>query len=329
MQVLPEGGAQSPRNSRKLRRFELDAAATLVLVHVAVSLPCRLKDISLGGCRLHFDRPFHAGALARVEVLFRVDGMTHRLAGVTQWTDGCNLAGIRFVDLTERRFNELAQMLFESEAEKRRRGDPMTLAKPEPVSLVYDEESAAEADRGAAMEIQSTAASANEHAAFPSAAPRKDHVGSLRSGYKDEEMPVGQFIERRIHPRLAIDTSVVLHLVDLAVRLEGRIADISLGGCLIQTRREFSLGIYRRVETEFRLHGLPFRLAGVTQALYSKHSIGIRFLDMSGRKRAQLTELIGEVMEHGSESTTTGEGTRDSRLENEKPSPAVRWPPRT
>ena len=51
------------------------------------------------------------------------------------------------------------------------------------------------------------------------------------------------------------------------------------------------------MEVEFRIEGLPFRLAGVTQAIYDPFNVGIRFLDMSDRKREQLLQLIEEIEE--------------------------------
>ncbi len=77
--------------------------------------------------------------------------------------------------------------------------------------------------------------------------------------------------------------------------LQGRIADLSLSGCCIRTIERFPVGIYTRVETEFRLEGLPFRLGGVIQAIYDRNKVGIRFLDLSERKRQQVTDLIGEI----------------------------------
>lgn len=103
---------------------------------------------------------------------------------------------------------------------------------------------------------------------------------------------------RRGHARLAVDTSAVIRLIDLGADVEGRIVDLSLGGCRIRTHRRFPLGIFRRVETEFQLEGLPFRLGGVTQAIYDPCNVGIRFIDMSERKREQLVQLIDEVAKH-------------------------------
>jgi hypothetical protein len=55
------------------------------------------------------------------------------------------------------------------------------------------------------------------------------------------------------------------------------------------------VGIYTRVETEFRYQGLPFRLGGVIQAIHDRNTVGIRFLDLSQRKREQVLDLIGEI----------------------------------
>ena len=105
---------------------------------------------------------------------------------------------------------------------------------------------------------------------------------------------------RRAEPRLGVDSGVVLHLIDLAANIHGRIVDISLGGCHIRTDRSFPVGIFRRVEIEFRLEGIPFRLGGVTQAVYDRSNVGVRFLDLSERKRGQLLQLIEEIkaMDH-------------------------------
>jgi len=100
---------------------------------------------------------------------------------------------------------------------------------------------------------------------------------------------------RRAEPRLGVDSRVVLHLIDLAVNIHGRIVDISLGGCHIRTDTPFPVGIFRRVEIGFRLEGLPFRLGGVTQAVYDRFNVGVRFLDLSERKREQLLQLIEEI----------------------------------
>ena len=103
--------------------------------------------------------------------------------------------------------------------------------------------------------------------------------------------------ERRFEPRHEVETSAVIRLINLAADVHGRILDLSLGGCHIRTERRFPVGIFRRVEVEFRIEGLPFRLGGVTQAIHDSSNVGIRFLDMSDRKRDQLLQLIEEIDE--------------------------------
>jgi PilZ domain len=101
--------------------------------------------------------------------------------------------------------------------------------------------------------------------------------------------------ERRTQARQPVDTAAIIFLIKIGSRLPGRIVDLSLGGCRIHTDERFPLGIYTRVETEFRLEGLPFRLGGVIQAIHDCNTVGIRFLDLSDRKRRQVQELIDEI----------------------------------
>jgi hypothetical protein len=77
--------------------------------------------------------------------------------------------------------------------------------------------------------------------------------------------------------------------------LHGRILDLSLTGCRIRTDERFPVGIYTRVETDFRPQGLPFRLGGVIQAIHDRNIVGIRFLDINEQKREQVSGLIGEI----------------------------------
>jgi hypothetical protein len=100
--------------------------------------------------------------------------------------------------------------------------------------------------------------------------------------------------ERRSQPRYAVDEAATLHFIEVRAQVSGRILDLSMSGCRIRTHERFPVGIYRRVETEFKLDGLPFRLGGVVQSVHDKFTVGIRFLDVSPRKRDQLAFLMDE-----------------------------------
>jgi c-di-GMP-binding flagellar brake protein YcgR len=114
--------------------------------------------------------------------------------------------------------------------------------------------------------------------------------------------------ERRAQSRYAVDTSAAIILVHSGSRLSGRILDLSLGGCRIRTDERFKVGIFTRIETEFLVEGLPFRLSGVIQAIHGPQLAGIRFLDVSERKRAQLLQLIMEI-----KAKEVGGGIADQR----------------
>ena len=101
--------------------------------------------------------------------------------------------------------------------------------------------------------------------------------------------------ERRSQPRYAVDTHATLFFIDVRARIAGRILDLSMTGCRIRSEGRFPVGIYRRVEIEFKVDGLPFRLAGVVQSLHDRFTVGIRFLDVSPRKRDQLAQLMEEI----------------------------------
>jgi hypothetical protein len=100
--------------------------------------------------------------------------------------------------------------------------------------------------------------------------------------------------DRRSQPRYAVDEAATLHFIEVRAQVTGRILDLSMSGCRIRTNERFPVGIYRRIETEFKLDGMPFRLGGVVQSVHDKFTVGIRFLDVSPRKRDQLAFLMDE-----------------------------------
>ena len=103
--------------------------------------------------------------------------------------------------------------------------------------------------------------------------------------------------DRRKNLRYDVDDSAAIHLVRVGSILRGRILDLSVSGCRIRTNDRFLVGIYTFVEIEFRHRGMPLRLAGVIQAIHDRNTVGIRFLDVSQRKRRQLEDLIEDIRE--------------------------------
>jgi len=132
---------------------------------------------------------------------------------------------------------------------------------------------------------------------------KADAVESLRSDCAPASVEQKTFADGRVRRdrrralRYEVDDSASILLVRVGAILRGRILDLSVGGCRIRTNDRFSVGIYTFVEIEFIHEGMPFRLAGVIQAVHDRNIVGIRFLDVSERKRRQLEELIQDLHE--------------------------------
>jgi hypothetical protein len=324
-----EEGAADPQKQRpELRahpRYTVDEAASLLLIKHNATVPCRVVDISLTGCRLRSGERFLPGIQTRVEISFKVHGLVFRFNGVAQWTDDHYTVGIRFVDVTSRRRDELAEILTEVAAEEATKAEKLLAEK-----RAAEEEAAKETARLELDEARLHQAPRNEHrdeivlanplispqlepkhlpkpveaALTPVKAPEAQAARVFsqtetlqKEGPRAEEPAKKGKRERRTQSRHEVDTSAVIHLINVGSRLTGRILDLSVGGCHIRTDDRFPVGIYIRVETEFRLEGLPFRLGGVIQAIHNPHNVGIRFLDMSERKREYVEQLIEEIEE--------------------------------
>jgi hypothetical protein len=243
---------------------------------------------------------------------------------VTQWTDGRNLADIRFVDVPARRKEELAEALAELEAESTAKFWQPVEQAPAPQTVaenaVAEKPKVEEAPRTAPIQLK-VRVNVRPCLPVPQTQPEMSKAvdAPIHAKQKTESLPTASPTptfsptlgrrERRTQSREEVDTSAVIQLINIAAVLHGRILDLSLNGCRIRTEESFPVGIYTRVETEFRLEGLPFRLGGVIQAIHDRErrQVGIRFLDMSRRKREQVEQLMEEIREMREQ----GPGTRD------------------
>jgi len=187
----------------------------------------------------------------------------------------------------------------ELEAREAARQEALAAAQESESALERREETAAApiestvADRGASqapvpaatgLEQGKDGRSASGQERVEAASPVADSAGALGK-------------ERRRETRHAVDAHAKILLLDVRSTIAGRILDVSMSGCGIRFAGRFPVGIYRRVEVEFVLDGLPFRLPGVVQALHDRFTVGIRFLDVSERKQEQLRMVIEEITE--------------------------------
>ncbi len=296
---------------RSQLRFAVDAEATLILVDRGATIRGRLCEISLDGCRVHADRHLSFSTPASIELLFRIHGVAFRLGGTLHWTDPQQAAGIQFSAMAERRRAALLELLTELEAEEQDKAAKEAARtaessvtnnangpKAELMALPGHRKGEAAPSRAAAKSMGRPISSRQ-----PAPNPKQGPTAAAPVSYSDPAaksaaqavLPASGGRERRAQTRHTVDTSATVLFIAVRAQIPGRILDLSLGGCRIRTEARFPVGIYRRVEIEFKVGGLPFRLAGVVQSLHDKFTVGIRFLDMSPRKKEQLAQLMEEI----------------------------------
>jgi hypothetical protein len=341
MEAEEKAESQAPEevDRRIMPRCAVDEEAALLLVDRNARLKCRVVELSLSGCRISTRERIPSGSHLRVEVSFKIRGIAFRFGGVTEWASGASLIGIQFVGMIPRRMDELMEVLCElqaaidakaeKEAAEVRAADVRAASDAGKLGTGHAEANALAAKPIlAALEVESK--KPEPFLVFDAEPVRPvsesiSPVGPLAIDFLElrthswNEAPKPAAVrgkrERRTQRRHEVDTSAVILLINVGSQLTGRIIDLSAGGCRIRTDERFPVGIYTRVETEFRLEGLPFRLGGVIQAIQDRERrlVGIRFLDMSARKREQVEQLMQEIEESEREM-----GPRDQEPSLEK-----------
>lgn len=294
-----------PQNRRSHPRYTLNEDSTLLLVSHGLSLQTHILDLSLEGCRLRTRERYTAGMRTRVEVTFKVNGIAFRFLGVVQWTDGKSLLGIRFVEMASRRKEQLGEVICEMEAMAAAKALEKVAALQEAqeqeaqLGIAVAEEEAHKREQQQTEELAGREARENAEREARAWAEIQEIARRTKAAHEasalqlQAQSPARR--DRRAQTRHKVDTTATILLVHSGSTLRGHILNLSENGCLIRSDERFSVGIYTRVETEFRLEGLPFRLGGVIQAIHDPHNVGIRFLDVSQRKREQVDLLIAEI----------------------------------
>jgi c-di-GMP-binding flagellar brake protein YcgR len=316
-------------------RLAVDEEASLLLPSQGANLACRIAEVSLTGCRMLTRDRFLAETGVRVEASFKLRGIAFRFSAVIEWTDEKHLAGIRFIDVTARRMDELVEVLCQIAAEsaakavkqaaERRAAEEMAQKKaprmqiPKPLPAPVDAPAPVPVIRPAAP--QKLPELATRKPALQAVQHEVAGTGPLGPVTSRPSLSKNQPVklpasDRRSQSRHEVDTSATILLVNIASRIQGRILNLSMGGCRIRTEERFPVGIYTRVEAEFHLEGIPFRLGGVVQAIQDRQFVGVRFLDMSVRKREQVEQLIAEIEElHQSRKLAKSEDSGAQALE--------------
>jgi c-di-GMP-binding flagellar brake protein YcgR len=260
---ITQSQAANPRDRRSWERYLLHEAEGK-LIYGSATLRCQFIDVSLGGCRLRTEQRFSAGALAKVDVVLQIHGITQRMSGITQWTGKGNMIGVRFVHASPQTKNQFAALL---------------------TCLV---------DKEAAETILETVASTGTvAAAVPgtrSPAPPASSVQPAQDSKPDVPHAAPHAVE--VAPK---ESEASIRLLKDGTYMAGTVVDLSLESCTLRMERPFTLGIYIRVEMSFHVRGLTFQLAAVSREILDKHTVEFRFLDVSKRKQEELAQVIEEI----------------------------------
>jgi PilZ domain len=270
---------------RSQARHAVDVEASLAFLDQCGMLRGRMFELGPDGCGLRTHRPCTFDTPAAVEMMFKLNGIEFCLAGTVERVDRKLTAAVEFSPMDPGSHAALMDALAEIETVQQPRAWGESANPP-----------------GGAPSAEFTGAAVFTVSTGPQRSDRPpiegEHAerGSLHG---DNRPPIpfsrGFGRERRAQNRHTVNTHATLFFIDARTQIPGRIVDVSKGGCRIRADEPLPVGIYRRVETEFKLDGMPFRLAGVVQSLHDNFTAGIRFLDISARKREQLEELMGEI----------------------------------
>jgi hypothetical protein len=101
---------------------------------------------------------------------------------------------------------------------------------------------------------------------------------------------------RRRHSRYLCEGRAEVFLPHGGLLLRGKIIDLSLSGCFIETAA-IALERGTRVEISLTTRQLQFRVVGTIAVSHYKRGAGIAFQDLSPRNARQITDLIRELKE--------------------------------
>jgi hypothetical protein len=251
------------RERRVYERHNLtDAFAKLN--YQGTSFPCRVLDISMGGCRVETQTPFRDGAIANVELDMSLFGLTLRICGVTQWSTSSKQVGVRFIHPGVRSKNQVANI----------------------ISCVIDE-SARDAVREA-LEAETWQDETIQESETPEpvAMPVSSSMAAVLAVHGDH---------RRITSPGSEDWSVMVRDPQAERVSLGSMTALSMGGCCVLFAKPFVGMMHQEVEVEFEIQRLHFRLAGLPRAVHDQRLVGIEFKPMSYRRLDELTQLIVEL----------------------------------
>lgn len=103
-------------------------------------------------------------------------------------------------------------------------------------------------------------------------------------------------VERRKHPRYAVDAWAEVMVKDGRMLFRGRVLDLSAGGCYIETEARLRMSPRTPVEIVFRVNDGVFRCEATSRMIRAKGA-GFLFENLDAKSQMELEEIILELSE--------------------------------
>jgi hypothetical protein len=113
-------------------------------------------------------------------------------------------------------------------------------------------------------------------------------------GHQERRRAVQGVIERRQHTRYAVDAWAEVMVKDGTMLFRGRVLDVSVGGCYIETEAKLKLAPGTPVEMVFRVNDRLFRCDAGSRMIRTKGA-GFLFSNLGAKSQMELEELIREL----------------------------------
>ena len=101
-------------------------------------------------------------------------------------------------------------------------------------------------------------------------------------------------VERRKHTRYAVDAWAEVMVKDGRMLFRGRVLDVSIGGCYVETEARLRLAPGTPVEMIFRLNDEVFRCDATTRMIRTKGA-GFLFSNLNAKMQVELERLVREL----------------------------------
>jgi hypothetical protein len=119
--------------------------------------------------------------------------------------------------------------------------------------------------------------------------------GPLEEHHKERRLIAREgMVERREHTRYAVDAWAEVLVKDGTMLFRGRVLDVSVGGCYIETEAKLKLAPGTPVEMVFRVNDRVFRCDAGSRMIRTKGA-GFLFSNLDARSQMELDGLIREL----------------------------------